>query len=103
VSAAGSVGLVDQAMNLRLTTLLAKEMSQAFGGNRVSGFLTTALSNSRGELIIPSLVTGTFARPKFAPDPQRVAKMKLEGLRSDPAGVVGGFKGLMDSLRGKKQ
>ena len=40
----------------------------------------TALANSKGELVIPATVTGSFAHPHFAPDVEQMAQMKLKNL-----------------------
>jgi hypothetical protein len=50
------------------------------GGTGVGGYLTTALSNSKGELVVPFIVSGTFSKPRFAPDFAKIAQMKLENL-----------------------
>ena len=107
--AAGTINLVDQTLNLRLNTVFGKELSQRAGGTQVGGFMTTALSNPKGELVIPAIVSGTFSNPRFAPDVQRFAQMKLRSLlpsSDDPAGgqgLAGGMRGIVDALRGKKE
>ena len=42
--------------------------------------MNTALANDQGELVVPMLVTGTMSKPRFAPDVQRIADMKLRNL-----------------------
>ena len=57
---------------------------------------------NKGELVIPVLVTGTFQEPKFAPDLQKIAQMKLQNLvpgLDNPAGLTNGILGQI--LRGK--
>ncbi|HLK50128.1 MAG TPA: AsmA family protein [Bryobacteraceae bacterium] len=83
VGIAGTANLVDQALNLRVTAVLSKELSQQAGGTSIGGYAKTALDNSQGELVIPATVTGTFDHPKFAPDIQQLAQMKLKGLMPD--------------------
>ncbi|HWR53487.1 MAG TPA: AsmA family protein [Bryobacteraceae bacterium] len=116
VGAAGTVNLVDESLNLRMTAVLDSAMSQKAGGSRVGGYLTSALVNSKGELVIPALVTGTFAKPRFAPDAARVAEMKLKNvlpaagnLGTAASGIAGILKGdksagrsILDSLTGKQ-
>src|SRR5512142_1136504 len=92
------MGLVDQTLKLKVTTTLTKEYAQKNGFGQVGGLLSTVLSNQRGDLVLPALVSGTFTKPKFAPDPEQMAKMKLSGL----FGAGGnGVRGLIDSLAGK--
>lgn len=80
VGIAGTANLVNQDLNLRVTAVLSKELSQKAGGTNIGGYAKTALDNSEGELVIPALVTGTFEHPRFAPDVQQLAQMKLKGL-----------------------
>lgn len=105
VAAAGTVNLVDQTLNMRLTTVLSKEFSQRAGGNQIGGLMSTVLANPQGEMVIPATVTGTMSQPRFAPDAERFAQMKLKGLlpsASNPAGAVQSVKGLVDAFRGRK-
>jgi len=81
LTAAGTLGLTDQSVKLKITAVLGKDVSQKAGGSQVGGILSTVLSNPRGELVIPAIVSGTFSSPRFAPDPERMAKLKLEGLK----------------------
>lgn len=83
VGIAGTANLVDQALNLRITAVMSKELSQKAGGTSIGGYAKTVLANSQGELTIPALVTGTFQHPHFAPDLQQLAQMKLKGLMPD--------------------
>ena len=83
VGIAGTANLVDQALNLRVTAVLSKELSQKAGGTNIGGYAKTALDNSQGELVIPAVVTGTFEHPMFKPDVQQLAQMKLKGLMPD--------------------
>jgi len=69
--------------------------------------MKTAFSNNEGELVIPTIVTGTFKQPKFTPDVQALVQMQKQKLipgyqpGQKPAetikGILGGFFG------GKKQ
>ena len=105
VAAAGTVNLVDESLNLRLTAVLNRDISQKVGGRQIGGFLTTALANDKGELVIPALVTGTFAKPRFLPDAARVAEMKLKSLlptTANPA-LTGGVRSVLNSLAGRQQ
>lgn len=77
LNAAGVANLADETLNLDVTALLTKEMSQSVGGSKVGGYMTTAMATGKGELMIPCKVSGTFSNPRFVPDPARLAKMKL--------------------------
>jgi uncharacterized protein involved in outer membrane biogenesis len=121
----GTMNLVTQALNLRITGVLDRAMSQKVGGTQIGGFLTTALANTNGELVIPALVTGTFAQPRFMPDAGRVAEMKLKNLlptssgagaaaaglsgvlkspsAAKPSDAVQGALGIFDALRGRRE
>jgi hypothetical protein len=80
MAADGLVNLADQSLNLHVTAVLNKAISQQVGGTQVGGFMNTALSNNQGELVLPVIVTGTFQHPQVAPDVQQIAKMKLDNL-----------------------
>ncbi len=80
LGAAGTINLADQAVNLRLTAVLSKAFSDQAGGTRVGGFMTTALANAEGQLVVPLTMTGTMSQPRFAPDAARIADMKLKNL-----------------------
>jgi hypothetical protein len=112
MGAAGTVGLADQALKLRVTTVIGKEYAGRFGGSRMGGYMTTALANSKGELIIPCLVEGSAAKPRFTPDAGEFARLKVRNLLpggSPVSGVMGaiegggkeGVKGVLDALSGK--
>jgi hypothetical protein len=103
VGAVGTVNLVDQALNLHVTAVLDQAMSQKVGGRGIGGFLTTALANEKGELVIPALVTGTFDKPRFLPDAARVAQMKVGRLLPtavNPAGAGAAVGSVLKSLTG---
>ena len=105
LSAAGSLNLASQALNMHLTAVLAKGTSSAVGGTGVGGFLNTALANNQGELVIPVLVTGTTAHPAFAPDMEAMAKMKINKLlptTNDPTKLTNGALGsVLGNLMGQ--
>jgi AsmA protein len=101
VGATGTANLVSQALNLRVTAVLSKEFSQHVGGTQIGGYMNTALANNHGELVIPAIVTGTFEKPKFAPDLERMAQMKLKGLVPSADNPLGGMAEVL-GLLGKK-
>ena len=98
----GSLGLVDQVIKLRLTTVLGGEAAAkagwGAGSGRLGGLMGAVFSSPRGELVIPAIVTGTFSNPRFAPDVERAARLKVEGM-----GGLGEAAGsLLDRFRKKK-
>jgi AsmA protein len=98
VGAVGTANLVDQTLNMRVTAVLSQAASQKAGGSSVGGFMQTALANNQGELVVPAIVTGTFSNPKFAPDVQQIAQMKLKGLvpnLQNPGSLAGALQGLL--------
>jgi AsmA protein len=102
IGVSGSANLVNQALNLKAMAVLSKEFSQKVGGTGIGGYMQTALANNQGELVIPAIVTGTLQSPKFAPDLQQVAQMKLKGLLPNAANPTGGVSGILGGLLGKK-
>jgi len=96
LAASGTANLVDNTLNMHLTAVLSKEMSQRVGGTGIGGFMNTALANNQGELVLPVLVTGSFQHPSFAPDLQKMAQMKLQNLLpsfNNPGQLAGGIAG----------
>ena len=96
VAGSGTMNLVSQALDMRLTAVLAKTYSEKVGGSKVGGFLNTALANNKGELVIPVLVTGTFEKPRVAPDLQKLAQMRLQNLlptSANPGSLTNGLLG----------
>jgi hypothetical protein len=97
VAAAGAANLSSHALNLRATAVLSKAASQEVGGGSVVGVLSRpVLANSRGELVISGIIIGTFENPKFEPDMQQFALMRLKGIvptSDNPFGVLGTLLG----------
>jgi hypothetical protein len=96
LAAQGAVGLADESLNMHLTAVLSKQFSQTVGGTGIGGIMQTALANNKGELVIPVIVTGTFSRPMFAPDLQKIAQMKMQHLlpsTSNPGALTSGILG----------
>jgi len=100
IGATGTANLADQALNMKVTAVLTKQTAQSIGG--VGGLMSTALSNSQGELVIPAIVTGTFQHPHYAPDLQQIAQMKLKGLMPNFNNPSQGVSGLLGGLLGQK-
>jgi uncharacterized protein involved in outer membrane biogenesis len=102
IGAAGTANLENEALNMRATAVLSQAFSQKVGGQSVGGFMKTALANNQGQLVIPALVTGTFSNPRFAPDVQQLAQMKLKGLipnMDNPASVAGALQSLLGGAK----
>jgi hypothetical protein len=105
VAAVGTGDLASQALNLHVNAVFSEAFSQqasaaTIGGMNVGSLFTTALVNSQGELVVPAIVTGTFQNPRFTPDVERMAQMKLKGMMptgDNPMGaapsILGGFLG----------
>jgi AsmA protein len=96
VAAAGAAYLSSHALNLRATAVLSKATSQELGGGSVVGALSPVLANSRGELVITGIITGTFENPKFAPDMEQFTLMRLKGIvptSDNPFGLLGALFG----------
>ena len=104
MAATGLVNLADQSLNMHVTAVLNKALSQQVGGTQIGGFMNTALANNEGELVIPVIVTGTFQHPAVAPDLQQLAQMKLKNLlptSKNPGQLTTGIVGQI--LGGKNQ
>ena len=102
LAAQGLVNLANQSLDMQVTAVLSKEFSQTVGGTQVGGYLSTALANNKGELVMPVLITGSFASPKITPDFQRIAKMKLENLLPSANNPGALSSGILDAVLGNK-
>jgi hypothetical protein len=96
----GTSDLATEAIDLRAMAIFSKAFSDKVGGTKIGGYLTTALSNSKGEIVIPAVIGGTFKQPKFAPDQQAFLRLQKERLLENPAGAIGG---ILDAISGKKK
>lgn len=76
----GSIDLATEGLDLRVNAVLSRELSRVAAGSDVGEFMRTVLANQRGELVVPVLVTGTLRQPRFAPDLEAIAEMKLRSL-----------------------
>ncbi|MBV8205201.1 MAG: AsmA family protein [Acidobacteria bacterium] len=79
-AATGTIDMVRQLLNLRVTAVLPPALAQKAGAGGLGGALQTVLANPKGELVVPLLVSGTFEHPSFAPDLQQMAQMRLKNL-----------------------
>jgi len=123
MGADGAVNLATEELNMHVTAVLSKALSQQAGGTQIGGFMQTALANQQGELVIPILLTGTFSSPRVAPDVQKIAQMKLQNLlptagnpgaltsaiggllggKSGAQGQQGGIGGIVGAITGQQQ
>jgi uncharacterized protein involved in outer membrane biogenesis len=106
VGAAGTANLSSHALNLRATDVLSKAASRELGGVSVVGALSLVLANSRGELVIPGIITGTFENPKFKPDTEQFTLMRLKGIvptSDNPFGILGPLLGQHNNQSETKQ
>ena len=106
MAATGTINLGNEALGLHLTAVLDKAFSQSVGGTGVGGFMSTALGNKNGELVLPVIITGTMSKPVVTPDVQKIAQMKLNNLVPSAAGLLGGkggAGGVLGSLLGGGQ
>ncbi len=102
VGATGTANLASQTLNMQLTAVLTKAFTQQAGGTGVGGYMTTALANSQGELVIPAIVGGTFQNPRITPDIQKMAQMKLKGLIPTGDNPLGSASSILGGLTGQK-
>jgi AsmA protein len=126
LTASGNADLAAESLNLKLAAIFAKEFSDKVGATRAGGVMNTAFTNSNGEIVLPAIVTGTFNKPKFAPDLKAVVDLQKqkylskEGALDTVSKALGAFgkktdtpdqpadkkpsglKGLLDVLGNKK-
>jgi uncharacterized protein involved in outer membrane biogenesis len=92
----GTLNLVTQAIDMRVTAVITTNVSKQVGGNLIGGFMSSALENRQGELVIPAAVTGTMAHPVFTPDMEAMTKLKAGQLLPtsiDPSKFTSGLLG----------
>lgn len=94
----GNMNLADQTLDLKLLSVLDRRYSEQVGGNKIGGFMTAALANPSGNLMIPATIRGTFAKPILAPDTAAIAKLKLQ----NPQRMMEGVNSVIDLFKKKK-
>jgi uncharacterized protein involved in outer membrane biogenesis len=102
VGAVGTANLASQTLNMQVNAVLTKAFSQKVGGAGVGSLMNAALANSQGELVIPATITGTFQNPRFAPDVQKMAQMRLKGLLPTGDNPLSGASSILGGLMGQK-
>jgi hypothetical protein len=102
LGAKGDVDLANQTINMAATAVLSSQMAQQVGGTGIGGYLSTALANSKGELVMPVLITGNLNSPRVAPDTKTIAQMKLNNVMptlTNPSSLTG----ILGAITGKQQ
>ena len=102
LAANGDINLADQSLDLAVTAVLSKAFAQTVGGTGIGGYLSTALANSNGELVMPVRVTGTFSNPRVTPDLQRIGQMKIQQLLPSGRNPGALTTGILNSVLGGK-
>jgi AsmA-like C-terminal region len=105
LAASGWLSLVNNTIDMKVTTVLNKNYSQQVGGSQIGGFMQAALANNQGELVLPVLVTGALQSPNVAPDTQAIAQMKLKNLvpSLQNPGLLGSIFGKQGGTQGNGQ
>ena len=101
IAGGGTINLVDQALDLRMTASLSKAMSDQAGGTGIGGMMVTAFSGTNGVLVVPVRVGGHMGAPRVTPDAEAFARMKLNSFK-DPANLGGTVMGILDQFRKKR-
>ena len=98
----GTLNLADNSVNMRVTAVLTKALSQQVGGTSIGGLMQTALANQNGELVLPVLVSGTLDHMRFAPDVAAIAQMRMKNMLPSLTNPGASTSGLLNSLLGKQ-
>jgi len=88
----GNSDLSSQTLNLRAMAVFSKAFSEKVGGTKIGGYLTTALANEKGEIVIPAIISGSMKKPSFTPDTKAFLQLQKQRL----------LPGLLDAISGKK-
>lgn len=96
VEAVGGFSLEDELAFEGTATFTPEASQQMASRSPLGGLATGAITDDQGRVVVPFLVRGTFAAPKFIPDAKRVLEMKMGGGRRKP---VDNLKDLLDRLR----
>ncbi len=102
-SMTGGMNLAEQTLDLKILSVLDKRFSEQVGGSKIGGFMTAALANAQGNLLIPATIRGTFQKPVMAPDASAMAKLKLQNMNpANPKQVMEQVEGVLGIFRKKK-
>lgn len=88
----GNSDLSSQTVNLKAMAAFSKAFSDKVGGSKIGGYLSTALSNEKGEIVIPVLISGNMTKPSFTPDAKTFLQLQKQRL----------LPGLLDAISGRK-
>ena len=89
----GNSDLPAQTLSLKAMAIFSKAFSDKVGGGtKIGGYLTTALSNEKGEIVIPVLISGNLTKPSFTPDAKTFLQLQTQKI----------VPGLIDAITGKK-
>ena len=98
----GTMNLADQTLDMKLMSILDRKFSEMVGGSKIGGWMTAAMANGAGNLMIPASIKGTFANPIIAPDPGAIAKMKLQTINpKDPKQMMDEVNSILDLFKKK--
>lgn len=99
----GLMNLADQSLDLKILSVLDTPFSNQVGGNKIGGFMTAALANGQGGLMIPATIKGSFQKPVMAPDAGAMAKLKLQSFNpKDPKQMMEQVEGILGIFKKKK-
>ncbi len=99
----GIMNLADQSLDLKILSVLDTPFSNQVGGSKIGGFMTAALANGQGGLMIPATIKGSFQKPIMAPDASAMAKLKLQSFNpKDPKQMMDQVEGIMGIFKKKK-
>lgn len=103
LTTSGTADLVSENLNLKAVAVFPKSFIDKVGGARAGGVMSVAFSNSGGDIVLPTLVTGTFTQPKFAPDVRALAELQKQRLVPSVQNIIGALKGKTDSADAPEQ
>ena len=94
-------------LNLRAMAVFSKAFSDKVGGTKVGGYLTTVLSNDKGEIVIPAIISGEIAKPKFSADTKTFLQLQKQRLLPNLLDVISekpnDLKGILKGILGGKK
>ena len=99
----GKSDLANETLDLRANAIFSKAFSEKAGGTGIGGYLKTALSNDKGEILIPVIISGNFKQPKFAPDTQALLRMQRDRLLPGLDNPRKAISNVLEGLTGKKK
>ncbi len=98
----GTADLARQLLDLHVNAVMTQKVSEEVGGTNIGGYMTRALANDKGELVIPVRITGTFQHPKVTPDLEMFALMKLKTALPNTSDPTAGISDVLGRVLGQK-